>query len=83
MGTTEEQPRRVRSAGPPPRQWLTAEEADDYLGLTERHLRDLRHRGAGPAFSRPGKSTVSYSVRDLDEYMRAMMVRPAGRERKQ
>jgi excisionase family DNA binding protein len=67
---------------PAPSPWLAPAQAAEYLGLSIRHLRELRAEDAGPAFRRLSRQTVRYHRADLDAWMDDQTVRPAGRERK-
>ena len=50
--------------------WLTTQEAANYLGHSRRSLEKWRLAGSGPRFSRaPGHRSVRYSRADLDDWM--------------
>lgn len=51
-----------------PRQWLTPEEAAEYLKVTEQKLADLRYLKEGPRFRRIGR-LIRYSHADLDSWL--------------
>lgn len=51
-----------------PRQWLTPEEAADYLKVTEQKLADLRYLKEGPRFRKVGR-LIRYSHADLDSWL--------------
>ncbi|MBN7483814.1 helix-turn-helix domain-containing protein [Mycobacteroides abscessus] len=53
-----------------PRQWLTPEEAADYLKVTEQKLADLRYLKEGPRFRKVGR-LIRYTREDLDAWMDA------------
>ncbi|KRQ26413.1 hypothetical protein AOT83_19075 [Mycobacteroides sp. H001] len=51
-----------------PRQWLTPEEAADYLKVTEQKLADLRYLREGPRFRKVGR-LIRYTHADLDSWL--------------
>ncbi|SHO82307.1 helix-turn-helix domain-containing protein [Mycobacteroides abscessus] len=53
---------------PAPRQWLTPEEAADYLKVTEQKLADLRYLREGPRFRKVGR-LIRYTHADLDAWL--------------
>lgn len=53
-----------------PRQWLTPEEAADYLKVTEQKLADLRYLKEGPRFRKVGR-LIRYTHADLDAWLDA------------
>ncbi len=53
----------------PPRHYLRALAAAEYLGLSASTLAKMRLRGDGPAYSKVGPRIVVYALFDLDEYL--------------
>lgn len=52
--------------------WVTSQEAAQYLGLTDGHLRNMRHLGTGPEYHKTNPSRngeVRYRVADLDAWL--------------
>lgn len=50
------------------REWLTPEEAADYLKVTAQKLADLRYLREGPRFRKVGR-LIRYSHADLDSWL--------------
>lgn len=53
------------------KKYLDTREAAAYLGLSPRTLENLRWKGGGPAFLKPGgrkKGAVRYTLADLDAW---------------
>lgn len=59
---------RIKALGPLPTEWLTPEDAADYLRLSKRGLEDMRAKGTGPKFCKVDR-VVRYHVRDLDGWL--------------
>ena len=58
---------------------LTEAEAADYIGrISPRTLRRYRCKGKGPRFVRLSPAAVGYRPEDLDEWIDARVVEPAG-----
>ncbi|MBN7314084.1 helix-turn-helix domain-containing protein [Mycobacteroides abscessus subsp. abscessus] len=55
---------------PAPGQWLTPDEAADYLKVTPQKLADLRYLKEGPRFRRVGR-LIRYTHADLDSWLDA------------
>ena len=55
--------------GPATREYLTTEEAAEYLGCSRQKLEIDRVKGTGPAFCKPNRNMVRYRRADLDTYM--------------
>ena len=55
---------------------MTTIEASEYLQLPEAQMRQWRHLGRGPAFSRIGRA-VRYRRSDLDSFVAAGRVNPS------
>ncbi len=54
----------------PPRRWLDAEQAAQYLRLSPHTLEKLRRDGTGPRFFRlGGRRRVVYDIPDLDSWV--------------
>ena len=52
---------------PPPRRYLTTQEAADYLRLKKNSLEKMRWRRRGPTFRHHGRNVV-YAIEDLDAW---------------
>jgi hypothetical protein len=51
---------------------MTSQEAARYLGLTDGHLRNMRHLGSGPKYTKTNPSRsgeVRYRAADLDAWL--------------
>ena len=55
---------------------LTEREAAAYLCTTMRALRNLRRKGAGPSYTRVGRTTI-YRLADLQKWQAVQSTRPA------
>lgn len=58
------------------RAYVTARDASEYIGVTERALAEWRRRGGGPPYVRLGgrlTGRIRYDVRLLDEWMRSQI----------
>lgn len=54
------------NALPPPRRWLSQQEAAEYLGVTDRTIRTYIARGALPACRIRGSRAIRIAQADLD-----------------
>lgn len=60
---------------------LSAREAAAALGVAFHTLASYRQRGTGPAFTRVGYRTITYSRADIDEWLAARRVVPKRRDK--
>ncbi len=58
----------IQSSDIPERQWLTTDEAADYLRLSPGSLRTFRSIGKGPRYHKAGRA-VRYRRDQLDSYL--------------
>lgn len=57
----------------PPKEYLSVEEASDFVGVSKVLLDEWRSKGAGPAYHKIGRR-VLYSVNDLRAFASASRV---------
>jgi hypothetical protein len=58
---------------------LSDVQAAAFLGLRPQTLRNWRHFGKGPKYSRPGGRRVVYRIRDLEEFLAKSQIDPEAR----
>jgi len=51
--------------------WFDTQEAATYLDMKPGTLKNWRHRGEGPKYSKINKRLVRYHVHDLDIFLRS------------
>ena len=70
-------PEMEESSVIPVRQVMDAEDAADYLRLTQDALEGWRRRGHGPPYAKDKRTKrVWYLKEDLDEWLRSLRVNP-------
>ena len=63
--------KKLHSPLPPPREFLSVEQAATYVGLSKVSLDEWRCKGGGPAYHKVGRR-VLYSVGDLRTFMASL-----------
>lgn len=59
-----------QAAASPPRRWLSQQEAAEYLGVTDRSIRNYVRRGDLKAMRVRGSRLVKIDARELDAMLR-------------
>jgi predicted DNA-binding transcriptional regulator AlpA len=60
---------------------LTAKETSQEYGIPEPTLTDWRYKSLGPPYVRLGPKSIRYRRRDIEAWLEANTVRPAGTRR--